>query len=107
MIKTYNIKDISVSEILRREEESRDVSGSVAEIIKNVRERGDAALAEYTEKFDRVTLGSIIVSDEEINEAIAQVDAEFLDILKESAVHAPQQTIHSHILYQASVISLP
>lgn len=85
MIKTYNIKDISVSEILRREEESRDVSGSVAGIIKNVRERGDAALAEYTEMFDKVKLSSIVVSDEEIEDAISQVDAEFLDILKESA----------------------
>ncbi|MBE6541931.1 MAG: histidinol dehydrogenase [Ruminococcaceae bacterium] len=85
MIKTYNIKDISVSEILKREEESRDVSGIVADVIKNVRERGDAALAEYTEKFDKVVLDSIVVSEDEINEALASVDAEFLDILNESA----------------------
>jgi len=39
----------------RRESET-DVARDVAEILKQVRERGDDALAEYTERFDRHTL---------------------------------------------------
>ena len=56
MIKTYNIRDLSVDEILAREENAVDVSGIVAGVIDNVRKNGDAALAEYTEKFDKVKL---------------------------------------------------
>lgn len=84
MIKTYNINDISVSEILKREEESRDLSGIVRDVIENIREGGDRALAEYTKKFDNVVLDSIIVSEDEMNEALAQTDGEFLDIMEEA-----------------------
>ncbi len=87
MIKTYNIKDIPVQEILRREENTVDVSGIVAEVIENVRKNGDAALAEYTEKFDKVKLDSLIVSSAEIEEAVASLDEAFLNILRDAAAN--------------------
>ena len=62
MIKTYNIRDLSVDEILAREENAVDVSGIVAAVIENIRKNGDAALAEYTEKFDKVKLDSVVVT---------------------------------------------
>lgn len=87
MIKTYNIKDIPVQEILRREDNTVDVSGIVADVLANVRERGDEALAEYTEKFDRVSLDSIVVCQEEIDEAKASLDESFLAILRDAAAN--------------------
>ena len=87
MIKTYNIRDLSVDEILAREENAVDVSGIVAGVIDNVRKNGDAALAEYTEKFDKVKLSSVIVTREEIDEAAASLDEDFLNILRDAAAN--------------------
>ena len=87
MIKTYNIRDLSVDEILAREENAVDVSGIVAAVIENIRKNGDAALAEYTEKFDKVKLGSIVVTREEIDEAAASLDEDFLNILRDAAAN--------------------
>lgn len=87
MIKTYNIRDLSVDEILAREENAVDVSGIVAGVIDNVRKNGDAALAEYTEKFDKVKLESVVVTRAEIDEAAASLDENFLQILRDAAAN--------------------
>ena len=60
MIKVYNMSDIQSVEILKRDEKKCDVSKTVSEIIDNVRKRRDAALFDYTEKFDRVRLSSLV-----------------------------------------------
>ena len=54
------------------------VDGAVAEIIAGVRARGDAALCEYTAKFDRMELTpeTIAISAAEVDAAIAKVPAE-------------------------------
>ena len=85
MIKTYNLKDISIGDILAREEEKINVADIVSAVIDNVKKNGDKALAEYTEKFDKVKLDSIIVTDEELDEAMAALDPEFLEIMNEAA----------------------
>ncbi|MBQ7312835.1 MAG: histidinol dehydrogenase [Clostridia bacterium] len=87
MIKTYNIKDLSVDEILAREENAVDVSGIVAGVIDNIRKNGDAALADYTEKFDKVKLDSIVVTREELDEATASLDEDFRKILRDAAAN--------------------
>jgi histidinol dehydrogenase len=67
----------------RREEEA-DVSQTVAEIIADVRARGDAALADLTKRFDEIDLTSagVRVSDADIETAVSQVPAETMDALK-------------------------
>ncbi|MBQ7932347.1 MAG: histidinol dehydrogenase, partial [Clostridia bacterium] len=85
MIKTYNLKDISIGDILARKEEKINVADIVSAVIDNVKKNGDKALAEYTEKFDKVKLDSIIVTDEELDEAMAALDPEFLEIMNEAA----------------------
>jgi histidinol dehydrogenase len=57
----------------------------VKKIISDIRSSGDEALRDYTEKFDRVTLESFIVTENEINEAYGQVDSEFISIVREAA----------------------
>ncbi len=49
---------------------------TVKEIITDVRERGDAALRDYTRKFDSVSLDDIEVSEAEKEAAVASVDAD-------------------------------
>jgi histidinol dehydrogenase len=57
----------------------------VKNIISDIRSSGDEALRTYTEKFDRVLLGSFLVTESEINEAYGQVDSEFISIVQEAA----------------------
>ncbi len=63
-----------------KREDSPDVDAIVADIIADVRHRGDAALLELTEKFDRLTLkdaNALRISAAEVDAAIATVsDAE-------------------------------
>ena len=84
MIKIYNSAEISIDEILERSEQTIDVEGIVTDIIKNVRENGDAAIVEYCKKFDGATDDVIEVTQAEIDAAFEQVDAELIAILKEA-----------------------
>ena len=85
MIKIFDSKKIALEEILKRENAASGVEDIVSEIIKNVRQNGDAALFEYAEKFDKVKLTSLEVTKEEIEEAVSLVEPRFLEILKEAA----------------------
>jgi histidinol dehydrogenase len=63
------------------------VDGVVAEIIAAVRARGDAALCEYTSRFDRFALtpGRIAVTAAEIDAAVAAVPAALMAALEVAA----------------------
>ncbi|GEN54382.1 histidinol dehydrogenase [Halobacillus faecis] len=58
---------------------------AVQEIIAQVKNRGDEAVREYTERFDRATLKSFKVSKEEFELAYASLDGEYVQILQEAA----------------------
>ena len=68
MIKILNSENVAREEIFSRVVPTVNVEDIVADIIKNVRERGDAALYEYCEKFDGAKLSSLEVTEEEIAE---------------------------------------
>jgi histidinol dehydrogenase len=57
------------------DDDSSRVDAAVADIIADVRKRGDAALIDYTERFDRVKLTpkTIRVSSKELRDALAQM----------------------------------
>lgn len=57
----------------------------VKKIICDIRSDGDEALRAYTEKFDRVALDTFLVTEDEMNAAYSQVDAEFISIVREAA----------------------
>ncbi|MDP4106742.1 MAG: histidinol dehydrogenase [Bacillota bacterium] len=57
----------------------------VQKIIADIRANGDAALREYTLKFDRVNLESFAVGEAEIEEAYGLVDSDFVEIVREAA----------------------
>ncbi len=61
------------------------VSDAVREIIETVARDGDAALREYTRRFDGFDLQSIAVSRDEIEEAYEEVDPLLVDELEEAA----------------------
>lgn len=59
----------------------------VADIIANVREKGDQAIFDYTSQFDKWDCNTdhIRVTEAEIQEAVEQADAAFLEVMKKSA----------------------
>tara|TARA_B100000575_G_scaffold2571_1_gene2011 strand:+ start:2210 stop:3505 length:1296 start_codon:yes stop_codon:yes gene_type:complete len=61
---------------------TKDVRNSVHEIINNIRERGDQALQEYTEKFDGFERGEFLVSKNEIDNALKDIDTELIQSLE-------------------------
>ena len=85
MIRILKYGEVERKDIFARAQIETDVGGIVREIIENVRENGDKALFEYTEKFDKVKLTSLEVSEEEIKEAFSSVEEEFIAILEKAA----------------------
>ena len=85
MIKIYKYGEVSNSEIFARDNIDSGVEGIVTDIIANVRKNGDKALYEYCEKFDKVKLSSLEVSEAEIDEAFEIADAEFINVVREAA----------------------
>ena len=62
---------------------------AVDEILNAVKVKKDAALFEYTEKFDgvKITPETIRVTKEEIEEAYTQVDEELIDVIRKALVN--------------------
>ncbi|OBZ96628.1 histidinol dehydrogenase [Pararhizobium polonicum] len=71
-----------------KREVSEDVNAVVRQIIDDVRQRGDVALAEYTRKFDGLdfSVTGMAVTADEIDAAIEAVPSEVLGALKVAAV---------------------
>ena len=86
MIKIMKYGQVPASEICARVSPAVNVESIVADIIDNVRANGDRAVFEYNLKFDKAKLFSLLVSQEEIDEAFAAVDPEFLTMLSEDAL---------------------
>ena len=85
MIKIMKYGEVSNREIFARVIPKVNVEGIVAEILADVRSRGDAAVLEYTRKFDAPQLESLTVTEAEIEEAFASVGPRFLEILEQAA----------------------
>ncbi len=85
MIKILKYGEVKNSEIFARSVPTVNVEATVSEIIANVRKNGDTALLEYCEKFDKAKLSSLLVSDDEMREALSAVEPEFIEILKKAA----------------------
>ena len=85
MIKIYNYGEVSNTQIFARDNIDAGVADVVTEIIQNVITNGDKALFEYSKRFDRADLTALEVTADEIDEAIASVSPEFIEIIREAA----------------------
>ena len=103
MIKIYKYGEVSYDEIFARDNIDAGVEDVVFDIIANVRKNKDRALFEYCEKFDKASLTSLEVTEEEIDEAYASVDAEFISVIKEAAENI--RAFHSHQVRNSFVIT--
>lgn len=85
MIKILKYGEVAAEDIFARAVPEVDVADIVKDIIENVKTNGDKALFEYCKKFDKAELSSLLVTKEEIDEALNSVEPEFLEILKKAA----------------------
>ena len=76
-----------LSDLLKRDPNNYDsYAGTVQEIVDTVKEKKDEAVFAYTKKFDGADIcaDNIRVTDEEIKEAMAQVEPGLLDVMKKA-----------------------
>lgn len=87
MIKIMKFGEVKNNEIFARSVPAVNVSDIVSEIIENVKANGDKALFEYNKKFDRAELSTLLVTEEEIDEAFKSVSPKFIEILRKAAAN--------------------
>ena len=82
-------KDILENLLKRSPNNYGKFEATVADILANVKEKGDEALFSYTKEFDKVevTPETIRVTEEEIEEAYKAVDASLLEVIRKALVN--------------------
>lgn len=82
-------KDILENLLKRSPNNYGKFAAAVADILANVKEKGDEALFSYTKEFDKVevTPETIRVTEEEIEEAYKAVDASLLEVIRKALVN--------------------
>ena len=82
-------KDILENLLKRSPNNYGKFEAAVADILANVKEKGDEALFSYTKEFDKVevTPKTIRVTEEEIEEAYKAVDASLLEVIRKALVN--------------------
>ena len=103
MIRIYEFSQVDPAEIFQRETPISRVEEPVSAILADVKKRGDEAVLEYTRRFDRCRIDSLAVTAEEIEEAFAAVDPEFLEILHKAAANI--RAFHSAQVRQSLVLT--
>ena len=77
MNKIYNPKQENWASILERPTKTvDDIEATVKEIFAEVQLKGDVAINQYTAQFDGIAIDTMLVSDDEIQQAIAIVSDE-------------------------------
>ena len=86
MMRIEEFDKLSPEQILNRDiQAEEDVSAAVDEILAEVRRRGDAALRDYTRRFNGADLTDLAVSPEEIEAAWSALDGDFRTTLEQAA----------------------
>ena len=74
------------SQILKRPTQTvKEIETTVNEIFEDVQNNGDRALRKYTKQFDKVSLSSLVVAEDEINTAVQGVSNELKEAIQLAA----------------------
>ncbi|HBZ52661.1 MAG TPA: histidinol dehydrogenase [Eubacterium sp.] len=81
-----SIKNILDNMLKRSSNNYGDFEATVADIIENIKTKGDEALFDYTKRFDKASIDAscIRVTKEEIDEAFSLVGEELVEVMKKS-----------------------
>lgn len=105
---TESTKKNLLKDLLKRSPSSYGTyEQTVSEIVNNVKENGDKAVFEYTEKFDHFALnsGNIRVTEEEIKEAYKEIPEDLIEVYRHSAANI--RTFHEMQLRQSFIETRP
>ncbi len=82
-----NLKDVCEQLGLRSKMQKSDVVSIVEEVLNDIKENGDEAVLRYTKKFDGadLTAATMRVTQEEIDNAMAEIEPDLLRIIKKAA----------------------
>lgn len=84
----YGDKEALKERLLSRSQlTDEEITGRVKQIVRDVQERGDAALFEYTERFDKAKLSekTVRVTEDEIRAAYRAAGEEWIGSMREAA----------------------
>ncbi len=90
IVTTQEFKEEMITRVLNRgKSDLSTTSSSVRTIIKDVQEKGDKALLQYTERFDKVRLppAKLKVDEREIKEAYEKLEESQINALKKAAAN--------------------
>ena len=105
---TESTKKNLLKDLLKRSPSSYGTyEQTVSEIVNNVKENGNKAVFEYTEKFDHFALnsGNIRVTEEEIKEAYREIPEDLIEVYRHSAANI--RTFHEKQLRQSFIETRP
>ena len=97
--------DKFVADELERGLSTASVYTTVSEIIADVKLRKDAALFEYTERFDGCRPEAFEVTDDEIKEAISKTKPDFIEIMKRAKSNI--EAFHENQIQQGFIMTSP
>jgi len=92
------------------EDRIRQIDETVLDIIRDVRQLGDKSLFAYAEKFDRVSLDHLLVTEEEFEEAEKLVSSDFIKAIQAAKNNITQfherQRENSWVMYKDNGVML-
>ncbi len=103
MISIYKYGEVAPEELFARGENQIDVSKPVADIIANVRTKGDTALFQYAKQFDKADLDCLEVSADQLDAVVQDLDPDLRTILEESAANI--RDFHSRQVRQSFIVT--
>ena len=85
-MKIIKLEDQETQELIQRSKlDAEGAMDTVRNILDAVKENGDLALKQYTEKFDRADVDVIRVDDEEIEKSFLNLDENLINALEKAA----------------------
>lgn len=78
------------------------LTDTVKQVLEEVKNKGDEAILAYTQKFDGVTLDSLLVSEEELRESETLLSADLKAAIKHAADNI--KTFHTHQILHSEII---
>ena len=98
-------KEAEWATLLRRPtKDATTLNATVARVLSDVRQRGDEAVREYEEKFDKVRLDSLLVSEQEMQDAEGQISEELKNAL--TLAHCNIHTFHASQRFEGKPCSV-
>ena len=94
MMQIYPYENVEKSKLFFRGVTESGVRDTVSEILRTVRDGGDAALRDYARRFDKAELTEIEVPTRDLDAALETIDPALRRVMEQAAENI--RTFHAH-----------